>query len=143
MRDAARRRGVVRAVRAGSAVVAASRSRVAAVRAAAAASGPSSTADTDAPSYTGISSRARCFGLAAPASRARAGVLSVLFVISYLALGIPAVLAGYGLTHHGDIFATAREFSSAVMVLAALALAATFRGAFAARSWRLPSRRGA
>jgi len=74
------------------------------------------------------------------AAHERAGVLSVLFVISYLALGIPAMLAGYGLTHQGDIYATAREFSVAVMVLAALALAATFRRAVSAAP-RSPSRR--
>jgi hypothetical protein len=57
----------------------------------------------------------------------RAGVLSVLFVISYLALGVPAIVAGYGLARQGDIYATAREFGAAVMLLALTALIATFR----------------
>jgi predicted MFS family arabinose efflux permease len=57
------------------------------------------------------------------APRERAGVLSVIFVVSYVAMGLPAVLAGYALARNGDILATAREFGAVVMLLAALALA--------------------
>jgi len=53
----------------------------------------------------------------------RAGVLSVLFVISYLGMGVPAVLGGLRVVHGGGLFATSREYGAAVMALAALALA--------------------
>jgi len=62
------------------------------------------------------------------APQERAGTLSVLFVISYLAMGVPAGPGRYGLARGGDIFATALEFGAAVIVLAALALLATYRG---------------
>jgi MFS family permease len=65
--------------------------------------------------------------VASIAPHERAGVLSVLFVVSYLAMGVPAMLAGYGLTHGGDIVATARGYGLVVAVLAGLALAGTFR----------------
>jgi MFS family permease len=65
--------------------------------------------------------------LAAP--RERAGVLSVIFVISYLAMGVPAVIAGYLVARQGDLSMTAREFGAVIMVLAALALAGTLRRA--------------
>ena len=52
----------------------------------------------------------------------RAGVLSVIFVVSYLAMGIPAVVAGVLITQKGNILATAQGFGSVVMILAALAI---------------------
>jgi len=61
--------------------------------------------------------------LAAP--RERAGVLAVIFVVSYLAMGLPAVIAGYVLAHGGGMLSTARDFGAAVMLLAALALLGT------------------
>jgi hypothetical protein len=63
--------------------------------------------------------------LAAP--QERGGVLSVIFVISYLAMGVPAVIAGYLVALQGDLLSTAREFGAVVMVLAALALIGTLR----------------
>jgi MFS family permease len=54
----------------------------------------------------------------------RAGVLSILYVISYLAFGLPAVLGGVRVVHAG-VFTTAREYGAAVMAFAALALAGT------------------
>ena len=54
----------------------------------------------------------------------RAGVLSVIFVVSYLAMGVPAVIAGCLVVYGKDIFATAHEFGAAVMVLAPLCLTA-------------------
>jgi len=57
----------------------------------------------------------------------RGGVLSVIFVVSYLAMGLPAVIAGYFVARQGDLFLTAREFGAVVMVLAALALIGTLR----------------
>jgi MFS family permease len=61
--------------------------------------------------------------LAAPGERA--GVLSVLYVVAYLAMGVPAVFAGIRLAGGAGIFATAREYGLCVMLLAALALAGT------------------
>src|SRR6266705_1217506 len=55
----------------------------------------------------------------------RGGVLSVIFVVSYLAMGLPAVIAGYFVARSGDLFLTAREFGAVVMALAALALMGT------------------
>jgi MFS family permease len=63
--------------------------------------------------------------LAAP--QERGGVLSVIFVVSYLAMGLPAVIAGYFIARQGDLFLTAREFGAVVMVLAALALIGMMR----------------
>jgi predicted MFS family arabinose efflux permease len=56
------------------------------------------------------------------ASHERAGVLSALWVVSYLALGLPAVIAGFLVVHGGGLLATAREFGTAVMILAVVAL---------------------
>jgi predicted MFS family arabinose efflux permease len=52
----------------------------------------------------------------------RAGVLSVLYVVVYLGLGVPAVIAGVLVTEVNGLLATAREYGTAVVVLAALAL---------------------
>jgi MFS family permease len=57
----------------------------------------------------------------------RAGVLSVLFVVSYLSLGVPAIAAGYRLSHHGDIVGIAHELGLTVIALAVLALLGTLR----------------
>jgi MFS family permease len=65
--------------------------------------------------------------LAAP--HQRAGVLSVVYVVSYLAMGLPAVIAGFLLVHEGNLVSTAVQFGVAVMVLAALALAGALRPA--------------
>jgi predicted MFS family arabinose efflux permease len=51
----------------------------------------------------------------------RAGVVSVLFTISYLGLGIPAVAAGFAVAKGGGLVATSYEYGVAVIVLAALA----------------------
>jgi disulfide bond formation protein DsbB len=60
--------------------------------------------------------------VAAAAPTERAGVLSILFVLSYLAMGAPAVAAGARYAATGDIASTAQEFGVAILVLAALAL---------------------
>jgi hypothetical protein len=52
----------------------------------------------------------------------RAGVLSVAFVVSYLALGLPAVIAGFLVVHDGGVVTTAREYGLAVIALAVIAL---------------------
>jgi predicted MFS family arabinose efflux permease len=56
------------------------------------------------------------------AAHERAGVLSTMFVVSYLALGLPGVIAGYVVVHGGGLLTSAREYAVAVMVLAALAI---------------------
>jgi MFS family permease len=62
---------------------------------------------------------------ASAAAHERAGVLSVVFIVCYLAFGVPVVAAGVRLAHHGDIVDTAREFGTAVVMLALLAVLAT------------------
>jgi MFS family permease len=51
----------------------------------------------------------------------RAGVLSVLFTVSYLGLGIPAVAAGFAVAKGGGLVTTSYEYGLAVIVLAAFA----------------------
>jgi hypothetical protein len=63
--------------------------------------------------------------LAAP--HQRAGVLSVVYVVSYLAMGLPAVIAGVLLVHEGNLVATAVQYGVAVMVLTAVALLGVIR----------------
>jgi predicted MFS family arabinose efflux permease len=55
------------------------------------------------------------------AAHERAGLISLLYVVSYLGLGVPAVLAGFGAVHDG-LINTARYYGAAVIALAALAL---------------------
>lgn len=58
--------------------------------------------------------------LAAP--HERAGVLSLVYVVSYLSMGLPAVIAGFLVVDGGGLLDTAREYGVTVMILAALAL---------------------
>jgi predicted MFS family arabinose efflux permease len=51
----------------------------------------------------------------------RAGTLSVVYAVSYLAMGAPAVIGGY-LAVHGGVRAAGREYGAGILVLAALAL---------------------
>ena len=53
----------------------------------------------------------------------RSGVLSLLYVVSYLGMGVPAVIAGVLVVNAGGLLTTARAYGIAVIVLAALALA--------------------
>ena len=64
----------------------------------------------------------------------RAGVLSTLYVVSYLAMGLPAVVGGVLVVHGGGLLATGREYGAAVIVLALLAMAAL--------AWQRPERAG-
>jgi hypothetical protein len=57
----------------------------------------------------------------APAHQ-RAGLVSLLYVVSYLGLGVPAVLAGFGVVHGGGLIDTARYYGAAVVALALVAL---------------------
>jgi MFS family permease len=55
----------------------------------------------------------------------RAGTLSIIFIICYLAMGVPAVVAGSMLARHVNIIAVAQYFCAVIMALAAVALAGT------------------
>ena len=57
------------------------------------------------------------------AEHERAGVLSVVYVVSYLAMGLPAVIAGYLVVNDGGLLAAAREYGAVAIGLALLALA--------------------
>jgi len=57
----------------------------------------------------------------------RAGVLSLLFVVSYLGMGIPAVAAGFLAVHGAGLVGAARYYGAALIVLALLALSALLR----------------
>jgi predicted MFS family arabinose efflux permease len=61
--------------------------------------------------------------LAAP--HERAGVLSIVYVVAYFAMGLPAVLGGIRVVHGGGLLGTAHEYGLAVMALAAVALVGT------------------
>jgi predicted MFS family arabinose efflux permease len=54
----------------------------------------------------------------------RAGTLSIVFLISYIALGAPAIIAG-SMARHTNLLATAQVFGAVVMALAAAALIAS------------------
>ncbi|MEJ1958518.1 MAG: MFS transporter [Nitrosomonadales bacterium] len=58
----------------------------------------------------------------------RAGVLSVIFVVSYLAMGIPAIVAGYFVAQLGNLLITAQVFGAAVVTLAGFAFAGEMAG---------------
>ncbi|MGQ7937042.1 hypothetical protein [Paraburkholderia sp. D1E] len=62
------------------------------------------------------------------AQEARAGVLSILFIVSYFSMGVPVILAGYRLTATGNVQHTAEELGIAALVLAIAALLAELRG---------------
>jgi MFS family permease len=57
----------------------------------------------------------------------RAAVLSVIFIVSYIAMGLPAIIAGLLIGSHGDLRFTTEEFAAVVMALAGLALLAAIR----------------
>jgi predicted MFS family arabinose efflux permease len=54
-------------------------------------------------------------------------VLSLIFVVSYLGLGVPAVAAGFLAVHGAGLLGAARYYGAALMLLAALALLALVR----------------
>ncbi|MEV7991312.1 MFS transporter [Streptomyces sp. NPDC086077] len=57
----------------------------------------------------------------------RAGVLSLLYVVCYVGLGVPAVIGGFLVVHGGGLVPTAREYGGAVVLLALVALAGLLR----------------
>jgi len=63
----------------------------------------------------------------------RAGVLSALYVVCYLAMGLPAVLGGLRVVYGHGLLSAAREYGVAVMALALLALAGSAVGRTARR----------
>ncbi|MDB5818274.1 MAG: transporter [Rhizobacter sp.] len=63
--------------------------------------------------------------LATPAQRA--GVLSVVFVVSYLAMALPCVVAGIAVANGVGIVRTAEAFSACVLMLAIVAVLATVK----------------
>jgi MFS family permease len=56
------------------------------------------------------------------ADHERAGVLSLLYIVSYLGLGVPAVVAGFLIVHGLGLTDTALYYGGAVILLAGLAL---------------------
>jgi MFS family permease len=63
--------------------------------------------------------------LAAP--HERAGVLSLVYIVSYLGLGVPAVVAGFVIVHGAGLTDTAIYYGGAVILLAAFALLGLLR----------------
>jgi MFS family permease len=61
------------------------------------------------------------------AEHERAGVLSLLFVVSYIGLGVPAVAAGFLVVHGAGLIGAARYYGVALIVLAVIAVAALVR----------------
>jgi MFS family permease len=61
------------------------------------------------------------------AAHERAGVLSLLYIVSYLGLGVPAVVAGFVIVHGAGLIDTAIYYGGAVILLASLALAGLLR----------------
>jgi predicted MFS family arabinose efflux permease len=59
--------------------------------------------------------------VAAATSDDRTGLITAIYIVSYLATGIPAVLAGLATSHYG-LRKTALVYSAAVAVLAAVAV---------------------
>ena len=61
------------------------------------------------------------------AAHERAGVLSLVYIVSYLGLGVPAVVAGFVIVHGAGLTDTAIYYGGAVIVLAAVALLGLLR----------------
>ncbi|MFK0283652.1 MFS transporter [Streptomyces sp. NPDC090499] len=57
-------------------------------------------------------------------SHESSGVLSLLFVVAYLGMGVPSVAAGALVVHGGGLVPTSEEYGAVVIALALLALAA-------------------
>jgi hypothetical protein len=52
----------------------------------------------------------------------RAGVLSIVFIVAYLSMGLPAIGAGALVAWYDDISGTAEQFGAAVIVLSMMAV---------------------
>ena len=74
----------------------------------------------------------------------RAGVLSVVFVVSYLAMAVPSIVAGFFVSHGGALLPTAQHFGFVVEALAAFALLGTLLEGKVRATWNaVAARRGA
>jgi MFS family permease len=63
----------------------------------------------------------------AAAPHERAGLLSLLFTVSYLGMGVPAVAAGFLAVHGAGLIGAARYYGAALILLAVLALLSLVR----------------
>jgi MFS family permease len=70
------------------------------------------------------------------AAHERAGVLSCIFTISYLGLGVPAVAVGFLAVHGAGLIGAARYYGIALIVLTVLALISLIRTQRASRAGR-------
>jgi len=70
----------------------------------------------------------------------RAGVLSIVFIICYIAMGVPAVVAGWMVAQQGNIIATAQTFGAVIMALACVALLGSVLRAVTKRAARVATR---
>ncbi|MCA1217592.1 MFS transporter [Streptomyces sp. 8L] len=61
------------------------------------------------------------------AEHERAGVLSAVYVVCYLGMGLPAVIAGVLVVHGGGLAAATRDYAWFVVALAAMTLIALLR----------------
>ena len=61
------------------------------------------------------------------AAHERAGVLSLVFVVSYLGLGVSAVAAGFLAVHGAGLIGATRYYGAALILLAVFALLALIR----------------
>jgi MFS family permease len=57
----------------------------------------------------------------------RSGVLSLLYIILYLGLGVPVVITGFLAVHGQGLFGATREYAAALIVLGVLALIGLLR----------------
>jgi hypothetical protein len=63
----------------------------------------------------------------------RAGLLSVIYTFAYLALGVPAVVAGWFVVHTGNLLGVSEVYAIVVIALAAIGLLGLVRREWAAR----------
>jgi MFS family permease len=63
----------------------------------------------------------------------RAGLLSVIYTLAYLALGVPAVVAGWLVVHTGNLLGTSEVYAIFVIALAAVGLLGLVRREWAVR----------
>ena len=64
----------------------------------------------------------------------RAGVLALLWIVAYLGLGVPAVIAGVLVAHDHGLTETAQQYGIGVIALAAVALTLALRAPETART---------
>ena len=73
------------------------------------------------------------------AAHERAGVLSLLFVVSYLGVGVPGVVAGFLAAHGAGLTGAARDYAAALIVLALPAAVATIRSGYMEKKVGIPA----